>query len=54
MIEVPRKWLQSSAFATPKALSCLDAAAAVLKDLGTPLTCKALINEMHSRQAVDE
>ena len=35
--------------AKPKAMSCLDAAAAVLKAKGEPMACKAMIDAMHQQ-----
>jgi hypothetical protein len=35
--------------AKPRAMSCLDAAAAVLKAKGEPMACKAMIDAMHTQ-----
>jgi len=40
----------SNTEAKPKKLSCLDAAAQVLKSEGKPMTCKAMIDAMFSQK----
>lgn len=44
-----KKPAKEKAPAKPKAMSCLDAAAAVLKAKGEPMACRAMIDAMHTQ-----